>query len=362
MENIAHTFIGVTLSRAGLGQKTRLATPALIVAANLPDIEVFGSPFGFNYLEVHRGITHSLAGSAILAPGLAGCLYLIDRLRKRNASSQTTFLTLWIVSLAGVFSHVALDFLNDYGIRPWMPFNSAWHYGDLLSIVDPWLWIILGSALYLGTRSRAGRLGWLALGSLMFAVVTLGRGLAVGIAWVMILAALLAVGFALRRRGHNPAVAALIVLGLYVGSVLVVRENVERAAHAGGATLISEDILKIDVLPGRPTSNRSWTVVMEARSRFYVAEVGLQDWQADPPAFESFDKNLDDPCYLASLNQKQMAVMAHFARYPSVAVETSGNSCTVWLRDLRYARKNQPGWGVAHATVVLPRSQPIQSR
>ncbi len=362
MENIAHTFVGAALSRAGLRQKTQLATPALITAANLPDIEVFGSPFGFNYLEVHRGITHSLAGSAVLATGLAGCLYLIDRLRRRNDFSHCSFRTFWIICLAGVFSHVGLDFLNDYGIRPWMPFSGAWVYGDLLSIVDPWLWIILGSALFLGTRSSAGRLGWLALGCLLFAAVSLGRNLAVGIVWGMILSALLASGFALRRRGYNPALAALLLLLLYLGGVFVVRESVSRAARARGEALVNDHILKIDVLPGSPASDRTWTVVMDAPGKYYVSEVGLRNWRSDPPVFEAFVKNLDDPCYLASLSQEQMAVMARFARYPSVAVETSGDSCTVWLRDLRYARENRPGWGVVRATVRLPQSRPAQSR
>ncbi len=346
------------MSRAGLRQKTPLATPALIAAANLPDIEVFGSPFGFNYLEVHRGITHSLAGSAILATGLAGCLYLIDYLRRREASFHCSFRTFWIICLAGVFSHVSLDFLNDYGIRPWMPFSSAWVYGDLLSIVDPWLWVILGSALFLGTRSPAGRLGWLALGCLMFAAVSLGRSLAVGIVWGMILAVLLASGSALRRRGYNPAIAALFLLVLYLGGVFVVRESVSRAARAGAEALVSDHILRIDVLPGPPNSDRTWTVVIDTPGKFYVSEVGLRNWQVDQPAFEAFVKNLDDPCYLESLSQEQMAVMARFARYPSVAVETSGDNCTVWLRDLRYARENRPGWGAARASVPLPQPRP----
>ncbi|NWG14712.1 MAG: metal-dependent hydrolase [Acidobacteria bacterium] len=353
---------GAVLSRAGFRQRTRLATPALLVAANLPDIEVFGSPFGFNYLESHRGITHSLVGSALLATGLAGCLYLVDRLSRRGAVSRSSFRALWVVCLAGIFSHVALDFLNDYGIRPWLPFSGAWVYGDLLSIVDPWLWIILGSALYVGTRSPAGRLGWLVLGCMMFAAVCLGRNLSAGIAWLVILAALLAAGLALRRRGYNPAVAALLLLALYLGGVVVMRENVARVVRSRATALVSGSPVKIDVLPGRPNQDRSWTVVAEAPGKYYISEVRLRDWRLELPGFEAFEKNLDDLCYLASLSQEQMAVMARFARYPSVAVEPSANGCRVWLRDLRYARRNEPGWGVAHATVALTGPRPVQSR
>jgi len=178
--------------------------------------------------------------------------------------------------------------------------------------------------------------------------------LLMGMIWLSILAALLAVGRTMQQRGRNIAAGALVLVVIYLGGALLVREQIAREAGACTPALVADNVLGIDVLPGRPTSDHSWLVVAETPERFYVAEVGLQDWQKDPPAFEAFDKNLSHPCYLAALSQKQMAVMARFARYPSVSVETSGGTCTVWLRDLRYARANRPGWGAAYATVPLP--------
>jgi len=43
-------------------------------------------------------------------------------------------------------------------------------------------------------------------------------------------------------------------------------------------------------------------------------------------------------------------------------VETAGNVCTVWLRDLRYARKNAEGWGVARAVVPVTQSPATPAR
>jgi hypothetical protein len=85
------------------------------------------------------------------------------------------------------------------------------------------------------------------------------------------------------------------------------------------------------------------------------ADIALQNWIRNPPAFASFERNIDNSCFRESLGQEQMAVMSRFARFPSVSVETTGNVCTVWLRDLRYARKNTEGWGVARAEVPLPK-------
>ena len=43
-----------------------------------------------------------------------------------------------------MYSHVFLDFLNNYGIRLLTPFDWRWFYGDTLFIMDPWLWLTLG--------------------------------------------------------------------------------------------------------------------------------------------------------------------------------------------------------------------------
>ena len=39
MDNLTHSLIGAALGQAGLKRKTGLAMPALIIAANLPDID-----------------------------------------------------------------------------------------------------------------------------------------------------------------------------------------------------------------------------------------------------------------------------------------------------------------------------------
>ena len=56
MDNVTHSLVGAALGRAGLYRRTRLAAGALIIGANLPDIDVLGLPFGEN-LSIRRGIT-----------------------------------------------------------------------------------------------------------------------------------------------------------------------------------------------------------------------------------------------------------------------------------------------------------------
>ncbi len=360
MENITHTFVGAALGKSGLARRAPLAGPALLITANVADIDVFGWLIGQGYLDFHRGITHALVGAAALSTAVASVFYVVNRIRSRGSPTLPSFLQIWVICLIGGLTHPGIDFLNDYGIRPWMPFDNTWRYGDLLSIADPWIWIILGSALCMLSTARFGKLAWGALGCLLFAVVCLARSVLYGVIWLLVLGASLVLVQVARRRGMNPARVSLAVLGLYMAGLLAARESVAHAARAAAPGLVRDRIEKVHVLPGRPTASLPWTVVIEAPDKFYIADVGFQDWTRNPPAFAAFERNLDNRCYRESLSQEQMAVMARFARFPSVSVETTGNVCTVWLRDLRYARKNVEGWGVARAVVPLPPS-PSQS-
>ncbi len=362
MENITHTFVGAALGKTGLARRVPLAGSALVIAANVADIDVFGWIIGKNYLDFHRGITHAIVGAIALSTAVASIFHVVNLVRSRNTPTRPSFLRMWLVCLIGGLTHPGIDFLNDYGIRPWMPFDNTWRYGDLLSIVDPWIWIILGSALCMVSTARFGKLAWSALGCLLFTVVCLARSVLFGVIWLLLLGASLGFAHVVRRRGISPVRVALAVLGLYMAGLLAVRESVAYAARTAAPGLIRDRIEKIHVLPGRPTASLPWTVVIEAPDRFYIADVGFQDWTRNPPAFTSFERNLDNSCYRESLSQEQMAVMARFARFPSVSVETTGNVCTVWLRDLRYARKNVEGWGVARAVVPLPQSSAPPAR
>ena len=44
--------------------------------------------------------------------------------------------------LAG-FSHILLDFTNNYGVRPWWPFSEKWYSWDIVFIVEPVMLVLL---------------------------------------------------------------------------------------------------------------------------------------------------------------------------------------------------------------------------
>ncbi len=60
MDNLTHSFTGALIGQAGLKKKTGLAMPALIIGANLPDVDAacFFWLEGVEHLAFRRGITH----------------------------------------------------------------------------------------------------------------------------------------------------------------------------------------------------------------------------------------------------------------------------------------------------------------
>ena len=137
MDNLTHTAIGLFLGRIGLGRWSARGTAIVIVAANIPDIDVVSSAAGpLNYLAYHRHLTHSL----LLMPVMALAAVAVVRLLGRKPVQWTGA---FFAALIAVASHLALDWTNVYGIRLLLPFSGRWLRADITSVVDLWIWAVL---------------------------------------------------------------------------------------------------------------------------------------------------------------------------------------------------------------------------
>jgi len=147
MDNVTHTLFGLVLAKTGLDRTTPKATLALVIGANLPDLDVVAWLGGdLSYLDHHRGLSHSLAGVLCGSGLLAMLLLRVHQVWSRGAP-PANFTRLFLVSLAGLSSHALLDYTNSYGIRPFLPFDGRWLAADLVFIVDPWMLMILAAGL-----------------------------------------------------------------------------------------------------------------------------------------------------------------------------------------------------------------------
>lgn len=167
MDNLTHSLVGAVMGQAGLKRKTGLAMPALIIGANLPDVDAacFFWLEGTEHLGFRRGITHGPPAWVLLPLVLAGILWWFDRWQEKRGKrpegrGPVSFKWLYILSFLGCLSHPALDWLNVYGIRFLEPFSSQWFYGDTLFIIDVWLWALLIITTWWSLRSERRGGNW----------------------------------------------------------------------------------------------------------------------------------------------------------------------------------------------------------
>jgi len=188
MDNLTHSLVGALLGQAGLKRKTGLGMPALVIGANLPDVDAacFFWIEGAEHLGFRRGITHGPIAWVLLPLVLAGLLWAWDRWQagrgKRPRDRQPVrFGWLYTISLLTCLTHPALDWLNVYGIRLLEPFSPRWFYGDTLFIIDVWLWALLGGATWWSARAEKRGRAWRkpAIAALMIALAYIGMNWAI---------------------------------------------------------------------------------------------------------------------------------------------------------------------------------------
>ena len=305
IDPICHTLVGASLAETGLRQRTALGTATLLIAANVPDVDVLAYFWGSTTaLAVRRGVTHGVLALVVWPFLLLGIALLWDRAmrRRRGRIPDRAVMPRQILLLGflGVLTHPTLDFLNTYGMRWLAPFSSQWFYADTLFIVDPWVWGLLAVGIVLARRQ--GHSGW------------------------------------------NGATVSLAVLGAYVlamaGSGLYARRLVHHELAERG---VAAERLMVAPTPVTPFSRR---VVAEAggayrvgRLRFFGSPRLELDGFAIPTAV--------DPRAQPSLDEREARDFLSWARFPFVVV----SGATVWIGDARYGVDPEVSW----AAVALRR-------
>jgi len=166
LDNITHSLVGWTLGRAGLKTKTRKGLAALILGANMPDIDVFLGHAPWDPLAIHRGFTHGLPGGVLVMPPiLAGLLWLLDRWQVHRGAEFRSGLPMrfvWLVALSylATLTHPFLDLLTTYSVQLFSPFSAAWYHSDALFIIDIWVWLLLTAAIGVSTRREQQGREW----------------------------------------------------------------------------------------------------------------------------------------------------------------------------------------------------------
>ena len=190
MDNLTHSLVGALLGQCGLKSRTGLAMPALVIGANIPDVDAACLFWveGVEHLAIRRGITHGPPAMVLLPLMLAGALWGWDRWQERRGTrpagrAPVHFGWLFALSFIGCLSHPLLDWMNVYGVRLLEPFSQRWFYGDVLFIVDPWLWALLIGSVWLSLRRERRGGAWQRPARAAFAAMLAYVGANAAITW-----------------------------------------------------------------------------------------------------------------------------------------------------------------------------------
>lgn len=369
MDNLTHSLIGLAAAKAGLEKLSPGATPLCLMVANIPDADVVTLIWGrWTYLHHHRGITHSIAGSITLALMLPLVFYFVDKLIAsiRKRAPVIRLRGLLIASLLVTATHPFMDWTNNYGVRPLLPWSSRWFYADFVFIIDPFLWLILGGAAFLVTSKTKKQIaGWLLLAIIpSYVVMFASRGAVPGatvvrILWFAALVALVVLFLreAGKRWGARIPLTALGIASLYLTGLFLVHAIALRQAQAEGVNIADANGERALEVAAMPTAANPfhWLCVVEtdkASYRFYVTLLGKDGEDAEPIRHPK-PEAVKSPALTQAMDDNRARVFLDFARFPVVRVV--GEDCLtqtlVQFADLRYT---EPGSGRGTFSLDVP--------
>jgi inner membrane protein len=308
MDNVCHTLAGAAFGRAGLAQRTQLGSATLMIAANLPDLDVLVFATSMPAVAFRRGWTHGVLAQALLPILLALVMAGIGRLRRASSSGPPLSVP-WLIALSyvGVISHVLMDLLNNYGVRLLAPLDWRWFYGDAVFIIDPWLWLTLGLGV------------WLTRG---------GRGMP-------------------RPYRAGAARVALVVALVYIEAMVAS----SRAARAHVINVWQEQYgapppaLMVGPVPVTPFTRQ---VIVDAGNHY---ETGTFSWFPMRVTFDTamIPKQDDDPRVTRARAAPNIAAFLVWSRFPFWTLESVQGGTRVSVSDMRFITR---GGGFTQSVVV----------
>lgn len=309
MDPVTHFMTGAVLSRAGFNRKAAYATLAMTLAAEAPDLDTLWSIKGpVAAFQHHRGWTHTFLGLPFEAAVVVGFVWLIHRWRsKRNpGKSPAAPVRWWLLfcfSLIALLSHLLLDWTNNYGLRPFFPFNPRWYAGSFVFIFEP----VIFAALLLALAAPS-----------LFGLVSSEVGVRKA-----------------KFRGRGWAIAALVAIVALWGWRIVERQDAMQLAEAQD---YGAPVARVFASP-HPINPFRWSVIIETPDYYQLATVDtLNDTVETSRESDIFYK---PPTTLATLVAKRTwlgQVYLDWSSFPLVTqTDTSFEGLTtVTFRDLRF--------------------------
>ncbi|HVR29100.1 MAG TPA: metal-dependent hydrolase [Thermoanaerobaculia bacterium] len=416
MDPLAHTLLGAALAKTRLGGDTRLALPTLVLAANVPDLDVAAYFWGSDAaLDFRRGLTHGPLGLALLPALVAVTVWLVGRrrgaqsadahdasgapptydeagpaapdssdwahrrsphpgpahreaahreptrlatARERPASTparSTALAPLLALAYLGALTHPVLDWLNTYGVRLLHPFDERWFYGDALFIIDPWAWLVLGAAVFLAHHADRRSVGaWAILAAVAGALlITAADSTAAKLLWIAALVTIAAVKMAGRPRTETGRRRA--------ATACVLAFTIYVVAMIGGS-LLAKGVVHGSIEPPVEALMVGPLPVTVARRQVVVSmpdEIrhGRFRWHPSPRlewSGWSRPHPRPGPVLDAALHEPSIQGFLAWARFLFVEIDEHPDRFEVHLMDARYTLQRNARFGTAVVEVPKP--------
>ena len=312
MDNVCHTLAGAALAEAGLKRRTAMGTATLLLASNLPDIDVAVFATDTLAMSFRRGWTHGVLAVAVLPALLAGLMLAWDRLRRHRRAERSPVNPKGLLLLAyiGTGLHIFMDWLNSYGIRLLKPFSDRWFYGDALYIIDPILYVLFGGGILLARLAR--RRGTIA-------------------PW---------------RPARWGLAAAAVYAMLMLGSNWWARAEVRRELARAGRADVRFMVTPVFANPIRRE------VFVDVGDRYEKGFLWFDPFPHFRPAGYGVNTNRSDPAVIEAVQHPRIQAFLMWSRFPFFVVERTASRTRVFINDYRYSGPSgRDGWATQAVTV-----------
>ncbi|ABF43651.1 membrane-bound metal-dependent hydrolase [Candidatus Koribacter versatilis Ellin345] len=339
MEPVTHFLTGACLGRAGLNRKTALATVTLTLAAEAADLDfAWLLKSRTVYFAHHRGFTHTFLGVPFVAAFVLALVWSIrwaflklrngQTLKSRFPRPPIRWGVLYLYACLGALSHILLDYTNNYGVRPFAPFNPKWYSLSIIFIIEPILLAALTIGLVMpslfglissevGARQKAPR----------------GRG------WAIFALLAMVSYWSVAEFEHNRAISAMEAVDYH-----------------------EQQAIKLNASPVWMNPFQ-WTGTVETRDFFQTMKVDSLTPEVDPENRATlYYKPPETDVTLAAKKTYLGRVYLDWAMFPFVqteALQAPQQGSIVRFTDLRFARPGQKRVGLGACVFLDPQLQPM---
>lgn len=390
MDNITHSLTGAAIAEAYIPRDSKIPRGSLLLASalanNAPDFEAIWTsyimPGKLGYLLFHRGHSHTLLGWPFLSLFFILSFWLFFKFRKKSLPREY-WVCLITLCFVGPPVHLFLDYVGNYGLHPFWPWNNNWFYGDSLFIIDPLVWFLYSGTLFYVCQNKILKGVFATHIVLTFLLLMLIPFIPWSVASFQILLGILIMVALLRIPAHWRMRAGYSVLVLYFlfsfGVSSHVRSEVIKSVEA--EQLFPKEQVQDVILSPYPANPLCWRAIVvraddaediyELWSGYYTLP-GIPNEEASLCSLgASFAPNIvlefikprgdthtrwlhvwrNELSTLRELREKSCHFEAflHYSRAPAWKIDRD----TVHISDLRYDRNQEVGF--AEMTVPITR-------